>query len=418
MKLKLRKTAVISGGRADYGLLQQTMKRIRSSSKLQLQLYVTGNYGECENAILNDGLDITARIPCLIADRTPQSASASMGLGIIGFSQAFAENTPDILLVLGDRYEILAAVCAAIPMRIPIAHISGGEVTLGAFDDQIRNMITKAAHLHFPGAEEYAQNLLRMGEEPWRIINAGDPGIENIILTDFIPKPKLFKLLNIPTDRKTLLATFHPTTMNSVEQEKKDASEFFGFLKTCSDFNVVITHPNADPNSGLVLAEIEKISHCKHVRVFENLGSQVYLSLMKESAAILGNSSSALIEAPFLRIPTINIGDRQKGRLQTASVVSTGSSRRELEQALRYVLEDHSFSKALRTAKSLYGEGETSRIIVETLEKIPIDAKLLEKQIAAGVASDPDKLEYLHGHCSFDRFGNAKAAKRQEPKKQ
>lgn len=381
-----KKVAVVTGTRAEYGLLYWTMKEILKSDKLQLVLIVTGmhlspQFGETYRDIEKDGFLINKRIDMYVEGDTPQAIAKSMGIGMIGFSEAYNDLKPDVLLVLGDRYEILSAVTAAIPFNIPIAHISGGEITEGAFDEQIRHAITKLAHIHFPGADEYYRNILSMGEEDWRIHNVGDPGIENIKRINFINREKIYKELELDLDKKTILVTLHPTTRNNEEQEKEDSRKFFNVIKEFCNENIVITYPNSDNNSRMIIDEINSLQNNTKVRVFKNLGSLKYLSLLKESNVVIGNSSSGYVEAPFLKIPTIDYGDRQKGRLKADSVIHVNPNETELRHAINSILYDREFVERLKNAGSLYGEGETSKGIVEVIESIKIDNTLLCKKL-------------------------------------
>ncbi|MCX7748441.1 MAG: UDP-N-acetylglucosamine 2-epimerase [Clostridia bacterium] len=382
----MRKIAVITGTRAEYGLLYRTMKRIQASEKLKLQLIVTGmhlapQYGLTYRQIEEDGFTIDKKVEMIVSGSTPEAVAKSMGLCMLGFAEVYGTLKPDMVLVLGDRYEILAAVSAALPFNIPIAHIGGGEITEGAIDEQIRHGITKMAHIHFPCANPYAENVQKMGEEAWRIFNTGHPGLENIKLTEPIYRETLFRTLNIDGDKKTFLVTLHPTTLNSRSREEQEADIFFRVLKEQRDVNLVITYPNSDPNSDVIVSKIHEISHLENVRTFENLGSLKYLSLMRECDLVLGNSSSSLIEAPFLNVPVIDFGDRQKGRLKAENIISVAADEMELRQAIKKAAGDPSFMEQVRNTKSLYGIGETSKEIVKVLENIPLDQRLIRKKL-------------------------------------
>jgi len=384
-----RNIAVITATRAEYGLLYWTMKEIQKSDKLELKLIVTGmhlspEFGDTYKQIEADGFRIHRKVDMLVSSDTSAAVSKSMGLGIIGFAQAYDELKPDIIVVLGDRYEILAAVSAAIPFKIPVAHISGGEVTEGAIDEQIRHAVTKISHIHFPGAEVYAENIKKLGEEDWRVFCAGDPGIENIKRMQFIEKEELFKLLNLDKKKKTFLVTLHPTTLNSEAQEEKECKIFFNVLREYTDVNIVITYPNADGNGKIVVGEIVKMEQYENVRVYKNLGSLKYLSLMKQSDLILGNSSSGLVEAPFLKIPVIDYGDRQKGRLKAQNIIHADADETGLKNAIEKALHDEAFLKQVKETRSIYGEGNTSEQIVKVLEGIPLGDKLLKKKLVFG----------------------------------
>lgn len=380
-----KRIAVITGTRAEYGLLYWTMKEIQRAKKLTLQLIVTGMHlmpamGSTYKNIERDGFTIDSTVDMMISSDTPAALAKSMGVGMISFAQVYQALKPDCILVLGDRYEILAAVCAALSFNIPIAHIAGGEITEGAIDEQIRHAITKMAHIHFPCADQYAENIQNMGEEKKRICNAGHPGIEYIKKTNFIDKKTLFEKLNISLKKKTLLVTLHPTTLNSYEEEKKNVTLFFDVLRTYQNTNIVITYPNSDGNSSLIMDGIKKIAMLPNVKIFQNLGNLYYLSVMQSCDLVIGNSSSAIVEAPFFKIPVIDYGDRQKGRLMAHNILHVNPNKHDLTAAIEKTLYNSTFLKTVQHTKSLYGEGSTSKKIVATLEKMLSDKTLIRKK--------------------------------------
>ena len=380
-----RRIAVITGSRAEYGLLYWTLKELIIIEEIEVFLFVTGmhmskKFGETYKEIEADGIAIYKKIDIGILNDSPLGISMSMGVCTSKFGEAFDELKPDILLVLGDRYEILSAVLAAIPFRIPIAHISGGEITEGAIDDQIRNCISKLAHLHFPGATEYAENLIKMGEEAWRVFNVGDPGIENIRRLEYIKKSIIFENIGLDESKKTLLVTLHPTTLNDIEIEKKESKVFFSTLAKFGELNIVITYPNADGNNEVIINEIEMLRGKNNIRVVKNLGRINYLSLMKYCDLVLGNSSSGIVEAPYMQVPTIDYGDRQKGRLMAKSVIHCEPNQVELKQAIERALYDGDFTKTVKENKGLYGDGDTAQKIVEVLKSVELGNKLLRKK--------------------------------------
>ncbi|MGE5328826.1 MAG: UDP-N-acetylglucosamine 2-epimerase [Deltaproteobacteria bacterium] len=383
-----RKIAVITGARSEYDLLYWTMKEILKAKKLQLQLIVTGShlsekFGNTYNVIERDGFIIDKKVDMLLSGDTPLDVASSMGRGTIGFAETYDKLKPDIILVLGDRFEILAAVSAALPFGIPIAHISGGEITQCAMDNQIRHAITKIAHIHFAGGDIYADNIRKMGEENWRIFQVGEPGLENIKKSIFIDREILFKELKIDSNKKTFLATLHPTTLNSREQEEQESKLFFKVLKEYEDVNIVVTYPNSDTNGERIINEIKKIGRVQNVRVFKSLGREKYLSLMKESDLILGNSSSGLIEGPIFKKPVIDYGDRQKGRLKAQNVIHVNANAEEFRKAIQKALYSEEFRKMIAEAKSFYSDGETSKEIVKVFESISLDKNLIEKKFIA-----------------------------------
>lgn len=380
----MRKIAVVTGTRAEYGLLKNSLKKIEYSKKLKLQLIVTGThlsekFGYTVKEIESDGLEIEEKIPILMRGISKDGISKEMGLLLIQLSQTFERLKPDILLILGDRYEIFAASSVAMVMNIPIAHISGGEITEGAIDEQIRHSITKMSHIHFPGAEVYAQNILNMGEESWRVYNVGDLGIENIKVTNFLSNDELKAELNINVDSDTLLVTYHPVTL----ERNVLPYQIDNLIKALDKVNknMIITYPNADNGGDYIIKKIEEFSRKnQNVNLFKNLGIQRYLSVMKLCGAVVGNSSSALVEAPYLKIPVVNIGNRQKGRMMAKNVISCSNESEDIINAINKSLS-HEFREKVKHIKSLYGEGNTSEEIVKVLESIEINDTLLKKKL-------------------------------------
>ncbi len=379
-----RKIVVVTGSRAEYGLLKNTMREIDKSRKLELYIIVTGThilkeYGYTYMEIQNDGFNIYGKIGINKADNGANNIAEEMGVIMIGLSGIINKIKPDIMLILGDRYEMLAAASTAVGMHIPIAHISGGEVTEGAIDDQIRHAITKMAHIHFPGAMIYANNIRKMGEESWRIFNVGDPAIENIKLTPIILKEDLEKELGISIDRKTLLVTYHPVTLELSKLNEQMDNLIMALRKHTG--SVIITYPNGDEGSSVIVEKWNKFAKEKdNVCIVKSLGIKRYVNVMRYCGAVVGNSSSAIIEAPFLKVPVVNIGNRQKGRVMAENIYSCGYETTDIDEALKNVLSEE-FRKKANNATSIYGEGETSKEIVKVLETIKIDDKLLKKKL-------------------------------------
>ena len=381
----MRKIAVVTGTRAEYGVLKNIIKEINQDRDLDLQLIATGahlsdKYGKTINEIIEEDFKIDYSIPILMDSNDGESIAKEMGLLMIQLSQALSMLKPDILLILGDRYEIFAAATTAMTMNIPIAHISGGEVTEGAMDEQIRHAITKVAHIHFPGVEAYAENIRNMGEESWRVFNVGDPGIENIKLTKLLTKEELAKDLNVEVDEDTLLITYHPVTLEIDDLER----QINNLISALSSVNkkMVITYPNADSGGKLIIDKLEEFKkNNPNVYLYKNLGSLRFLSVMNLCGAIVGNSSSALIEAPFLKKPVVNIGNRQKGRLMADNIINCNYEVVNIEDAIKKSLTQE-FKNYVNSIESLYGEGNTSKEIVDVLKTIELGEKLLKKKLA------------------------------------
>ncbi|MEG0669033.1 MAG: UDP-N-acetylglucosamine 2-epimerase [Clostridium sp.] len=380
----MRNITVVTGTRAEYGLLKNIMKSIDNDDELNLQLVVTGmhlspKYGMTKNDIIEDGFTIDEELPILLDCQGRDKNAREMGLAITEYVGAFNRLNPDILLVLGDRYEIFAAAAAAMAMNIPIAHVAGGEITEGAIDEQIRHSITKMAHIHFPGVEVYAENIRNMGEESWRVFNVGDSGIENIKLTELMSKDKLKESLGVEVDENTILATYHPVTLEVDEVEEQIHNLISALEKI--DNTIIITYPNSDNGGDIIIKALDEFgAKNKNVHLFKSLGSLRYLSVMELCGLIVGNSSSALIEAPYMKKPVINIGNRQKGRLMAENIIQTGYESDEIYNAIKKAFSPE-FKEFVKNVESLYGEGNTSEEIVKVLKTIELGKKLLQKKL-------------------------------------
>jgi GDP/UDP-N,N'-diacetylbacillosamine 2-epimerase (hydrolysing) len=384
----MRKITVVTGTRAEYGLLKNIMTKIKADEALELSVVVTGahlseKYGKTVNEIVADGFRIDIEADILLGSEDNTSTAIEMARAIEKFSEAFSEIKPDILLILGDRYEIFAAAATAMAMTIPIAHISGGEITEGAMDEQIRHAITKMSHIHFPGAKVYGENIKKMGEEAWRVFNVGDPGIENIKLTKLLSKEELKESLGVAVDENTLLVTYHPVTLEK-DDVLRQVTNLISALKRI-DRRLIITYPNSDNGGDIIIKALEdyKKQEPKKVYLFKNLGSLRYLSVMNLCGAVIGNSSSALVEAPFMKKPVVNIGNRQKGRLKADNIIDTSYEQEDIFNGINFALSREYKQKVLDT-QSLYGDGNTSEDIVEVLKEIELGEKLIKKKLVWG----------------------------------
>ncbi|MCF6463984.1 UDP-N-acetylglucosamine 2-epimerase [Clostridium sp. Cult1] len=382
----MKSVLVVTGTRAEYGLLYWTMKEIQNDKDLQLQLMVTGNhlseeYGYTVAQIKKDGFHIDEEIDMIIDSKNKSAIVKSMGLEMIQMAQAFDRLKPDILLILGDRYEIFVAATCAMMMNIPIAHMNGGESTEGLIDEQIRHAITKMAHIHFTGAEYYKERLLKMGEEPWRVYNVGQAGIENIKRLKLLEKEELENELDLKLDKKTFLITYHPVTLESISTKEQIENLLEAITKF--DAKYIFTYPNADYGNKLIIDKINEFKgKYKDVYVFHSLGQIKYLSLLKYVDVMIGNSSSGIIESPSFRLPVVNIGDRQKGRLRNNNIIDVGYSAREIISGINIALYDDEFKQGLNSMINLYGDGRTSKIIVDILKSIIVsNRKLLFKKL-------------------------------------
>lgn len=377
-----RKICVVTGTRAEYGLLRWVLEGIRAATDLELELIVTGmhlspEFGLTYREIEQDGFRIDRRVEMLMSADTPSSVTKSMGLGLIGFADAMQQLQPDVLVVLGDRFEIFAAAAAATIARIPIAHLHGGEKTEGAFDEAIRHSLTKMSHLHFVAAEEYRRRVIQLGEEPARVFLVGGLGIDAIKKVQLLERADLEAAIDFKLGRRNLLITFHPTTLENATAAAQMA-ELLAALDSVKDAHLIFTLPNAD-TGGRVLFDMiaEFVAKRANARAYASLGQLRYLSCMRQVDAVVGNSSSGLTEAPSLGTATINIGDRQRGRLRASSVIDCEPDRAAIERALERLYAP-AFRAELRNVRNPYGEGGASQKIVDVLRDHPLQ-DLLKK---------------------------------------
>ncbi len=377
----MRKICVATGSRADYGLLHWVMRAIRDSGRLELQVAVSGmhlspEFGLTARGIEADGFTIDARVDLQLSSDSGRGIGRSIGAGVTGFADALEALAPDLLLVLGDRFETLAAVTAALPARIPVAHVAGGDVTEGSFDDAIRHAITKLSHLHFVSNDDAARRLRQLGEEGWRVHNVGSPGIDYIHQLQPLDRPTLERELGLQLKRRNLLVTFHPPTVEPGLAAPQFAELLAALDALGPEVGIVFTYPNADNEGRSIVALLDKfVASHPNARAFISLGQRLYLSLMREVDALVGNSSSALYEAPTLKKAAVNIGNRQKGRLQAASVVNSAPSRKDIAAAIGRAL-------ALDCSRVVnpYGEGRSAERIVSRLLEAGDRSRLLRKK--------------------------------------
>lgn len=377
----VRTIAAVTGARSDYGLLVPVLRAIAADPNLRLKLFVTGmhlspDFGLTVRDVERD-FEITERIEMLVASDTPEAISKSVGLGVIGFAQTYARHRPDILLVLGDRFETLAAVTAALPFTIPIAHIAGGEATEGAIDDAIRHAITKMSHLHFVSLEEYRRRVIQMGEEPWRVTVSGEPGLDNISEIGPVPTSEIEARIGMALDPSPLLVTFHPATLEPGQAEIQVA-ELLAALDVVG-MPIVFTAPNADAEGRIIIARLDDfVRNHPNSRLVTNLGTAAYLSMMRNSAAMVGNSSSGIVEAASFELPVVNLGSRQRGRVCGKNVIHAEMKADEIVRAIRSALQP-AFRDHIRGLINPYGDGKAAPRIVEVLKSVPLDRTLLTK---------------------------------------
>lgn len=366
-----RKICVVSGGRADYGLLYWPMREIAAAPQFELQLAVTGmhlapEFGGSLETIARDGFRVDAEVEMLLSSDTPVGVAKSIGLGVIGFADALDRLKPDLLLLLGDRFEILAAAQAALIARLPVAHLCGGDVTEGAFDEAIRHAITKMAHLHFATNEAAARRLRQLGEDPHRVFAVGSPGIDYLLRAPPMSAEELARATGLDPGKRLLLVTFHPATLGA-GAARDELEELLAALAALGgDWELAFTRPNADTEGRALAQRLERfVAAHPNARLFAALGSQVYASLLRRADAVVGNSSSGLYEAPSVGTPTVDIGDRQQGRLKAESVISCPPERGAIAAAIAEALR-----RGRRAVANPYGAGDSARRIVEILAAI------------------------------------------------
>lgn len=378
-----RKICVITGSRAEYGLLYWVMQGIAQDSDLTLQIIATGmhlapEFGYTYQQIEQDGFAIDRKVEILLSSDSPVGIAKSMGLGMIGFADAFNQLQPDLIVVLGDRFEIFSAVSAALVARIPVAHIHGGETTEGAFDEALRHSITKMSHLHFVAAEPYRQRVIQLGEQPEQVFLVGGLGIDNIKRLKLLDRNALEAALDFKFGSRNLLVTFHPVTLEHATAETQ-MQALLDALEELNDARLIFTLPNADTGGRSLIQMVERfVSKHDNARAYSSLGQLRYLSCVAQVDGVVGNSSSGLLEVPSFKKPTINIGDRQRGRLLASSVINCLPNKKDISAALQK-LYDEDFQKSLANVQNPYGEGGASESIVATLKNVPLD-KLVKKR--------------------------------------
>ena len=381
-----RKICVITGSRAEYGLLKLTMTAISESHELDLQIIVTGmhlspDFGNTVREVECDGFDITHRIKILDSDDSPEGLTKSMGLIINQFPQCYENLDPDLILVLGDRFEIFAAVIAAYIAKLPVAHIHGGETTEGVIDEPIRHSISKMSHVHFPTTKKYEKRILQMGEFAGNVFCFGAPGLDNIYNLNLMKKEDLLCNLDLPQDKKIGVVTYHPVTLEKGTSGIQ-ISELLNALKRFTDVFWVFTAPNADTEGRILMKKIDEFvkRYPEKGKLFINLGQVRYLSLLKYVCVMVGNSSSGIIEAPSFKLPVVNVGERQQGRIRAQNVIDIAECK---EHIIFHAIERALLSKFKNSLSGLenpYGKGDSSSKIVAKLKEINLGEQLIKKK--------------------------------------
>ncbi|PRY13293.1 GDP/UDP-N,N'-diacetylbacillosamine 2-epimerase (hydrolysing) [Pontibacter ummariensis] len=380
----MKKICVVTGTRAEYGLLYWTLKALQEDDTLDLQLCVTGmhlspEFGLTYKQIEEDGFQIDKKVEVLLSSDSSVGISKSIGLGVISFSEAFTELQPDLVLVLGDRFEIFAAATAAMICKIPIAHCHGGEATEGAFDESIRHSITKMAHIHFTATEEYRRRVIQLGEQPANVHHVGALGIENINRLELLDRQAFEESIDFKLGKRNVLVTFHPVTLENATAAHQ-FKELLRALDELEDTHLIFTKPNADTDGRVIIHLIDEYvkAHADRSAAFVSLGQLRYLSALQHVDAVVGNSSSGLLEAPSFRKATIDIGDRQRGRIKAESVISCSPDHAAIREALRKAFST-SFRASLREVKNPYGEKNASEEIIRVLKEVDTEGLLKKK---------------------------------------
>lgn len=372
------KICIATGTRAEYGLLKPLIEKISVDADFTLQLLVTGahlspEFGLTYRQIEADGYKIDAKVEMLLSSDTAEGITKSMGLGMIGYADAFKQLSPDLLVILGDRYEMLSVASTALIFRIPIAHIHGGELTEGAYDDAIRHAITKISALHFTSTEAYRQRVIQLGEQPERVFNVGAIGLDNFKSLKLLSKEELEEDLKITFNQFNYLVGFHPETLSnqSVEEQFEALLQVID-IQTDSFF--IFTKANADTNGRIInqMMEAYVTTHSEKAALFSSLGTLRYLSAMKQVTAVVGNSSSGIVEAPFAPTATINIGDRQKGRIQAESIINCNANKEDIISAFN-IAKSEEFRKKIEEVINPYGNGTASTQIMKILRSLSLD---------------------------------------------
>ena len=382
----MRKVCIVTGTRAEWGLLSPIARELQHHPDVELQIVVTNmhlmeRYGLTVNNILAEGFKVDCRVPLPENNGSQADVARATGACMSGMASAFEQLRPDLVVILGDRTEMLATASAATIMRIPIVHLHGGEETQGAIDNSIRHAITKLASLHLTATEEYRRRVIQMGENPDHVINTGAIGVYNCIHEPVVPKEELEALLNIPVNRHSLLVTYHPATLDTAS-----SADRFGALLEALDStdhgSVIFTYPNNDADGLVIIDMITDYvnSHPGRAAAVPSLGKQRYLSALHYIGAMVGNSSSGIIEVPSMHIPTVNIGIRQQGRLAADSVIHCGESAAEIAAAITRALSPTG-QQAARDTINPYGSDDTLRKCVSAIVNTPLDSLTIKRFI-------------------------------------
>lgn len=381
----VRTIGVATVGRSDYGIYRPVLRKMVKEKELKLHLFVAGMHWSSSHKatareIVKDGFKIGSKVEFPYASDAPEGIAQSMGTAVQAFGNSFSKNRPDLLLVLGDRFEMHAAALAALPFNIPLAHIHGGELTEGAIDNSLRHSITLLSHLHFPACEVYAERILQLGVEPWRVTVSGAPALDDLNTYKKLALKELAARFDLPLETPPIVVTFHPVTLE-FEKTGWQMDQLLSALEPC-DHPIVFTGPNADTKNSIIWEKIRAFIS-KHVcaRLVANFGPDYYFSLLANALMMVGNSSSGLVEAPSFELPVVNIGTRQGGRVRAENVIDVGASSEEIAAGIQKALSPE-FRRRLKGLKNPYGDGRASERILRVLKEVQVDSKLLVKKFA------------------------------------
>ena len=381
----MRKIAVVTGTRAEYGILSSVLKAVEVHPELQLSLVVTGmhlshEFGYTAKEIENDGFNIETKVDMLLSNDTPGSMAKSIGVGIIGMTHTWEQLKPDIILVIADRVEPLAAAITGTYMSLPVAHIHGGDKSIGGHaDDSVRHAITKFSHIHFPATRKSAERIIKMGEEEWRVHMVGSPALDVILNEPLIPAEVLSKKIGLDLSPPLILLVQHSVT-TQVDEAPQQIRETLEAIVEIG-YTTALIYPNSDAGGRRMIEVIKEFENYPFIKTFESLPRKEYLSLMKLASVMMGNSSSGIIDAPSIGLPVVNIGIRQEGRERGKNVIDVGHNKLEIMRGVEEALNDKEFLAEVKKCESPYGDGKASQRIVEVLSKVEITPELIRKKI-------------------------------------
>lgn len=381
---KIKKVLIISGTRSEYGLLKPVIESLEKNANLEIQLVVTGShlekiFGKTIKEIKKD-FKINEMLKLPLEKDTNEAMSVLIGNSIVGFTRIFNKLKPSLILILGDRIEIFGAAITAYYMNIPIAHLHGGDKSLGGhLDDSVRHAITKLSHIHLVATKQSAKRIIKTGEEPWRVYKVGAPGIDSILRKKLIPPAKIASKYKLDLSKPIILALQHSVT-TEVEDASKQMRETMEAIKELG-FQTVLIYPNADAGGRKMIKVIERYKKYPFIKIYKSLPHIDYLGLMSVANVMAGNSSSGIIETPLFHLPVVNIGQRQQGRERSENIIDVNYNKEQIKRAIKKAIYDKNFKRKVKKSKNPYGDGKAGIRIARILSKIKIDKKLLQKKI-------------------------------------